>query len=168
MASTGLTRARRSQAALALDPIPASKVHSAPPAFAEFDKHNYVSHSGNLGISPSPSLNLHTGLDLHRQGCDGAPTCAILTASDPMPKTPNKKVKGAAIGIFKGDRTCLTQGFVGQVATISDSASFFLLARRLLLVSRGLDPVLGFLDRRRSARRQPNKHLSDLLYARVG
>ncbi|MGI9075429.1 MAG: hypothetical protein ACR2JB_29835, partial [Bryobacteraceae bacterium] len=38
--STGLTRARRSAAALALDPIPASKVLSDPLEFAEFDKHN--------------------------------------------------------------------------------------------------------------------------------
>jgi hypothetical protein len=40
MVSTGLTRARRSQAALALDPIPASKVHSDPLEIAELDKHN--------------------------------------------------------------------------------------------------------------------------------
>jgi hypothetical protein len=40
MVSTGLTRARRSQAALALDPIPASKVQSVPLEFAELDKHN--------------------------------------------------------------------------------------------------------------------------------
>ena len=39
--STGLTRARRSQAALALDPLPASKVQSAPRQFAELDKHNF-------------------------------------------------------------------------------------------------------------------------------
>jgi hypothetical protein len=38
--STGLTRARRSQAALALDPLPASKVHSDPLEIAELDKHN--------------------------------------------------------------------------------------------------------------------------------
>jgi hypothetical protein len=38
--STGLTRARRSQAALALNPIPASKVQSNPFQIAEFDKHN--------------------------------------------------------------------------------------------------------------------------------
>jgi hypothetical protein len=38
--STGLTRARRSAAALALDPIPASKVQSDPLEIAEFDKHN--------------------------------------------------------------------------------------------------------------------------------
>jgi hypothetical protein len=37
---TVLTRARRSAAALALDPIPASKAHSDPLEFAEFDKHN--------------------------------------------------------------------------------------------------------------------------------
>jgi hypothetical protein len=42
MVSTGLTRARRSQAALALDPIPASKVQSDPLEFAELDKHNYL------------------------------------------------------------------------------------------------------------------------------
>jgi hypothetical protein len=40
MVSTGLSRARRSQAALALDPIPASKVQSAPRQIAELDKHN--------------------------------------------------------------------------------------------------------------------------------
>jgi hypothetical protein len=40
MASTGLTRARRFQAALALDPFPASKVQSDPRQFAEIDKHN--------------------------------------------------------------------------------------------------------------------------------
>ncbi len=40
MVSTGLTRARRSLAALALDPIPASKVQSVPLEFAELDKHN--------------------------------------------------------------------------------------------------------------------------------
>ncbi|MGI9072799.1 MAG: hypothetical protein ACR2JB_16145, partial [Bryobacteraceae bacterium] len=33
--------ARRSAAALALDPIPASKVLSDPLEFAEFDKHNF-------------------------------------------------------------------------------------------------------------------------------
>jgi hypothetical protein len=38
--STGLTRARRSQAALALDPLPASKVQSDPHEIAELDKHN--------------------------------------------------------------------------------------------------------------------------------
>jgi len=42
MVSTGLTKARRSQAALALDPIPASKVQSVPLEFAELDKHNFV------------------------------------------------------------------------------------------------------------------------------
>jgi hypothetical protein len=40
MASTGLTRARRFQAALALDLIPASKVQSDQRQFAELDKHN--------------------------------------------------------------------------------------------------------------------------------
>ncbi len=39
--STGLTRERRSQAALALDPLPASKVQSDPRTIAEFDKHNF-------------------------------------------------------------------------------------------------------------------------------
>ena len=40
MVSTGLTRARRSNAALALDPLPASKAQSDPLQIAEFDKHN--------------------------------------------------------------------------------------------------------------------------------
>jgi hypothetical protein len=39
--STLLTRGRRFQAALPLDPIPASKVQSGPPEFAELDTHNY-------------------------------------------------------------------------------------------------------------------------------
>ena len=43
--STGLTRAKRSQAALALAPLPASKVQSVPHQFAEFDKHNSTTHS---------------------------------------------------------------------------------------------------------------------------
>lgn len=38
--STRLTRARRSQAAPALDPIPASKVQSDPLEIAELDKRN--------------------------------------------------------------------------------------------------------------------------------
>jgi hypothetical protein len=38
MASTGLSRARRSQAALALDPIPASKLQSVPLEFAELPR----------------------------------------------------------------------------------------------------------------------------------
>jgi hypothetical protein len=38
MGSTGLTRARRSQAALALDPIPASKVQSDPLEIAELPR----------------------------------------------------------------------------------------------------------------------------------
>jgi hypothetical protein len=50
--STGLTRARRSQAALALNPIPASKVQSVPLKFAELDKHN-------SGLPPVPYI---TGL----------------------------------------------------------------------------------------------------------
>jgi hypothetical protein len=40
--STRLTRARRSNAALALDPLPASKVQSDPREFAELDTHNYL------------------------------------------------------------------------------------------------------------------------------
>jgi hypothetical protein len=40
MVSTGLTRAGRFQAALALDPLPASKVQCAPLEFADIDKHN--------------------------------------------------------------------------------------------------------------------------------
>ena len=40
MVSTGLTRARRFKAALALDPLPASKVQSGPLQFADIDKHN--------------------------------------------------------------------------------------------------------------------------------
>jgi hypothetical protein len=51
MVSTGLTRARRSQAALALDPIPASKVQSVPLEFAELDKHN------SLGMRSRNSLS---------------------------------------------------------------------------------------------------------------
>jgi hypothetical protein len=43
MVSTGLTRARRFQAALALDPLPASKVQSGPLEFADIDKHNISS-----------------------------------------------------------------------------------------------------------------------------
>ena len=40
MVSTGLSRATRSQAALALDPLPASKVQCVPLEIAEIDKHN--------------------------------------------------------------------------------------------------------------------------------
>jgi hypothetical protein len=50
--STGLTRARRSQAALALDPIPASKAHSDPLEIAELDKHNYPNIFGASGWTP--------------------------------------------------------------------------------------------------------------------
>ena len=46
MISTVLTRARRSQAALALDPLPASKVHSDPLQIAELDKDNLRSVVG--------------------------------------------------------------------------------------------------------------------------
>jgi len=55
MVSTGLSRARRSQAALALDPLPASKVQSAPLQFAELDRHNtpeQPSHDAFLASSP--------------------------------------------------------------------------------------------------------------------
>lgn len=38
--STGLAKARRSTTALALDPLPASKVQLRPLQIAEFDKHN--------------------------------------------------------------------------------------------------------------------------------
>ena len=44
--SIGLTRARRSKAALALDPIPASKVQSDPLEIAELDKHNSSAGAG--------------------------------------------------------------------------------------------------------------------------
>jgi hypothetical protein len=61
MASTGLTRARRSQAALALDPIPASKVQSVPLEFAELDKHNFH----DSAFPYSPQITHHPG-DLTR------------------------------------------------------------------------------------------------------
>jgi hypothetical protein len=48
MFSTVLTRARRSQAALALDPIPASKAQSDPLQFAEIDKHNFSALAGYI------------------------------------------------------------------------------------------------------------------------
>jgi hypothetical protein len=51
--STGLTRARRSAAALALDPIPASKVQSDPLEFAEFDKHNSFVGTEQSGANKS-------------------------------------------------------------------------------------------------------------------
>jgi hypothetical protein len=44
--STGLTRARRSAAAL--DPIPASKVQSHPNQIAELDMHNTAARSDPL------------------------------------------------------------------------------------------------------------------------
>jgi hypothetical protein len=56
--STELTRARRSQAALALDPIPASKAQSDPPEIAEFDKHNFSSSSTPAG---SPAVRTTHG-----------------------------------------------------------------------------------------------------------
>jgi hypothetical protein len=40
MLSTELSRARRFQAALALHPLPASKVQCGPPQFAGIDMHN--------------------------------------------------------------------------------------------------------------------------------
>ncbi len=52
--STGLTRARRSKAALALDPIPASKVQSDPLEIAELDKHNSFPRQGKPGRAGSP------------------------------------------------------------------------------------------------------------------
>jgi len=52
MISTALTRARRSQAALALDPIPASKVQSVPLEFAELDKHNYFARNAAPSACP--------------------------------------------------------------------------------------------------------------------
>jgi hypothetical protein len=53
--STGLARARRSQAALALDPIPASKAQSDPLEIAELDKHNSNAQGrpGGTGIRSS-------------------------------------------------------------------------------------------------------------------
>jgi len=45
MVSTELTRARRSQATLALDPIPASKAQSDPLKIAELDMHNSRAHA---------------------------------------------------------------------------------------------------------------------------
>jgi hypothetical protein len=46
MVSTGLTRARRFQAALALDPLPASKVQSDPLEFAELPRKAPLNTSG--------------------------------------------------------------------------------------------------------------------------
>ena len=57
MISTGLTRARRFQAALALDPIPASKVQSAPLQFAELDKHNR-SLAVRVGFEPTEPVKV--------------------------------------------------------------------------------------------------------------
>jgi hypothetical protein len=56
MVSTGLTRARRSQAALALDPIPASKVQSVPLEFAELDKDNFRGFALGGIDAPVPGL----------------------------------------------------------------------------------------------------------------
>jgi hypothetical protein len=52
--STGLTRARRSAAALALDPIPASKVKSDPLEIAELDKHNSAKCHQGLNSTVQP------------------------------------------------------------------------------------------------------------------
>jgi hypothetical protein len=62
MISTALTRARRSQAALALDPIPASKVQSVPLEFAELPRktsHGYgwPVHKNNLMAHPFQPAN---------------------------------------------------------------------------------------------------------------
>jgi hypothetical protein len=46
MVSTGLTRARRFQAALALDPIPASKVQSVPLEFADGMRRSVLHEAG--------------------------------------------------------------------------------------------------------------------------
>ena len=49
--STALTGARRSTAALALDPLPASKVQLCPLQFAELDKHNLALAAVPSGLS---------------------------------------------------------------------------------------------------------------------
>jgi len=51
--STGLTRARRSQTALDLDPLPASKVQSDPHLFAEIDKRNCNRRLLSVGRPPT-------------------------------------------------------------------------------------------------------------------
>jgi hypothetical protein len=56
MASTGLTGARRFQAALALDPFPASKVQSHARQFAEIDKHNFIPDRPGTGDDLVPWL----------------------------------------------------------------------------------------------------------------
>jgi hypothetical protein len=61
-ASTVLTRARRSQTALALDPLPASKVQSDPPEIAEFDKHNFKTPKGKsrrLRLTQASAVRRH-------------------------------------------------------------------------------------------------------------
>ncbi len=69
--STGLTRARRFQAALALVPIPASKVLSAPLEIAELDKHNCAitksSASILSAISRTPPFGTHAARNRPRQ-----------------------------------------------------------------------------------------------------
>ena len=56
MVSTGLARARRSQAALALDPIPASKAQSDPLEIAELDKHNSNGDALGSVTSSQPTM----------------------------------------------------------------------------------------------------------------
>jgi hypothetical protein len=52
--STLPTRGRRFQAALPLDPIPASKVQSGPLQFAELDRHNSPDSPGSREVRLSP------------------------------------------------------------------------------------------------------------------
>jgi len=61
MVSTELTRARRSQATLALDPIPASKAQSDPLKIAELDMHNSASFSDLDKRWPSPHGSIGSG-----------------------------------------------------------------------------------------------------------
>ena len=51
--STVLTRARRSNTALALNPLPASKVLSDPLEIAELDKHNLAQRIEEASCSAS-------------------------------------------------------------------------------------------------------------------
>ena len=74
-----------------------------------------MSDSGKL---PSPSLNLLLHGPKPVKAGTSAPIGTALMASDPMPKTPNKKAKGVARSESCGE-TYLTPEFVGQVATIS-------------------------------------------------
>jgi hypothetical protein len=63
--STELTRARRSQAALALDPIPASKVQSDPLEFAELDKHNSSGSKSKILRARGPTKPLRWSVGMH-------------------------------------------------------------------------------------------------------